>query len=186
MRKPLYLLLAFLLATIFSTEIGARKITSNPGNAKKVSNTSKARHSNEITVEEIAPEDTTADMIPGSFMVASQCEACNRGYRLNQIEFNGFDKLLKNGKESFFITNHTDRTLTGITLYIDYRTPSGKQLTKRFIKLSCRIPAGETRKADIPTFDTQRSFYYLRSEKPKKGGNPFEVIFDPVAYYLQF
>ena len=186
MKKLIYILTAILLIALYSSETGARKITYNPGNLKKTTTDKSKSQGTTIIAEEIAPEDTAADMVPGSFMVASQCEACNRGYRLNQIEFNGFDKLLKNGKESFFITNYTDRTLTGIALYIDYRTPDGRQLTKRFLKLSCRIPAGETRKADIPTFDTQRSFYYLRSERPKKGGNAFDVIFDPVAYYLQF
>lgn len=186
MKKLLYILSVILFISVFASETDARKITYNPGNPKKTANSKNSKSLTGINAEEIAPEDTIGYMLPGSFMVASQCEACNRGYRLNQIEFNGFDKLLKNGKESFFITNHTDRTLTGVTLYIDYRTPDGRQLTKRFIKLSCNIPAGETRKADIQTFDTQRSFYYLRSERPKKGGNPFDVIFDPVAYYLQF
>ena len=136
----------------------------------------------------VAYGDTVSDaeMVAGSFMVASQCESCNNGYRLNQVIFTGFDKNQSSSKESFFIINNTDRELTGVTLYIDYRTPDGRQLHKQFLKLSCSIPPGETRKADIPSWDTQRSFYYHKSQPSRKGGNPFTVRFDPIAYYLRF
>lgn len=147
----------------------------------------KNRKSNDISgVETIDPDTTNMEMVAGSFMVASQCENCNNGYRLDQVVFTGFDKNQGNSKESFFIINNTDRILTGVSLYIDYRTLDGRQLHKRFFRLLCNIPAGETRKADIPTWDTQRSFYYHKSKPAKHPGNPFEVIFDPVAYYLRF
>lgn len=126
------------------------------------------------------------EMVPGTFMVASQCPTCNNGYKLGQIVFTGFDKNKNSSRESFFIINNTDRTLRRVTLYIDYRTPDGRQLHKRFISLTCDIPAGETRKADIDTWDTQRSFYYEKSTGSHKGGNPFTIIFDPIAYWLQF
>ena len=139
-----------------------------------------------ITRDGEVQESDTTEMAPGSFMVASQCENCNNGYRLDQVVFSGFDKTKNNSNESFFIINNTDRTLTAVALYIDYRTPDGRQLTRRFIRLICNIPAGETRKADIPSWDTQRSFYHIKSEKPRRGGNPFDIRFDPIAYYLQF
>lgn len=126
------------------------------------------------------------EMVAGCFMVASQCEDCNNGYRLDQIVFSGFDKKKSSAKESFFITNNTDRTLTSVTLYIEYLTLDGRQLHKKYVKLSCNIPAGETRKVDNESWDKQHSFYYHASEAKPKGGNAFEVIFDPVAYYLSF
>lgn len=132
------------------------------------------------------PDTTEMEMTPGSFMVASQCKDCNNGYRLDQIVFTGFDKNQNSSKESFFIINNTDRVLTSATLYIEYLTLDGRQLHKRFVRLSCNIPPGETRKADIPTWDTQRSFYYHKSAPSKRKGNPFEVRFDPIAYYLRF
>lgn len=130
--------------------------------------------------------DTVPEMVSGSFMVASQCETCNNGYRLGQVVFTGFDKNRNSTKESFFIINNTDRTLTAVTLYIEYLTPDGRQLHKRCLKLSCSIPPGETRKADIPSWDTQRSFHYYKSTGKNKGGNPFTVNFDPVAFWLSF
>lgn len=130
--------------------------------------------------------DTVPEMVSGSFMVASQCSSCNNGYRLEQVVFTGFDKNRSSSKESFFIINNTDRTLTAVNLYIEYLTPDGRQLHKRFLKLSCSIPPGETRKADIPSWDTQRSFHYYKSTGKNKGGNLFMVNFDPVAFWLSF
>lgn len=129
--------------------------------------------------------DEEGEMVRGSFMVASQCEDCNKGYRLQQIEFTGYDKPGRTASESFFITNRTDRTMSGVTLYIDYRTPDGRQLHKQFLKLSCDIPPGETRRAEIKSWDTQRSFHYELSA-PGRRTQAFRVTFDPVAYYLRY
>ena len=130
--------------------------------------------------------ETQEEMTAGSFMVASQCEDCNNGYTLQQIGFTGFDKPQSSDTESFFITNETDRTMTGVTLYIEYLTPDGRQLHKKFMRLSCDIPPGETRKADIRSWDRQNSFYYIKSRPARNAGNPFDVRFDPIAYYLRF
>lgn len=180
-----------IIAVIFTVPqiVEARKIGYKVRGTEKINKTNtrnKTQRVNDIDAIDITPADTVGMMVDGSFMVASFCETCNNGYRLDQIRFSGFDKTLRNSKESFFIRNLTDKTLKGVVLYIDYRTPDGRQLTKRFLKLSCAIPPGETRKADIPSFDTQHSFYYADSEHPKRGGNPFRVFFDPVAYYLSF
>lgn len=179
-------LLLIFLTVITCAGIQARKTGFKFKNTTSESVRNKGVNVSVVEGRMIEPQDTVGDMVEGSFMVASQCEKCNNGYRLDQIVFSGFDKVLKSNKESFYIKNLTDRTLTSIVLYIDYRMPDGRQLTKRFLKLSCRIPAGETRKADIPTFDTQNSYYYNKSMPPKRGGNAFEVFFDPIAYYLQF
>lgn len=125
-------------------------------------------------------------MARGSFMVASQCLDCNNGYRLSQIEFHGYDKPQTGSTETFFITNNTDRTMSGITLYIEYLSSEKKQIHKRYVKLSCNIPPGETRRADIESWDKQKSFYYEHSRPSRNGGAPYSVIFDPVAFYLRF
>lgn len=136
--------------------------------------------------KETQAEKEEHEMSNGSFMVASQCTECNNGYKINQIRFSGYDKPRKSAVETFFITNNTDRTMTGITLYIDYRTTDGRQLNKRFVRLVCNIPPGETRSAEVKSWDKQKAFYYEKSGPDKTGGTPYKVIFDPVAYYLQF
>lgn len=131
-----------------------------------------------------AEPDTT--LTKGSFMVASICEECNNGYTIDQISFAGYDKPQTSSEESFFITNSTDRVMTAVTLYVDYRDLQGRQLTRRFLKISCNIPPGETRQVSAKSWDRQKTFYYEKSTQARRGGQPFTVIFDPVAYYLRF
>lgn len=126
------------------------------------------------------------EMAKGSFMVASQCTDCNNGYRISQISFAGYDKPQSSSTESFFITNNTDRTMTGITMYVEYLTTDGRQLHKRFVRLVCDIPPGETRRADMSSWDTQKSFYYEKSASSRRGGTPYTVIFDPISFYLRY
>lgn len=140
------------------------------------------KHTLRLKGDKKEQQQTTAH---GSFMVASQCLDCNRGYRLDQIAFSGFDKPGSSSNESFFITNNTDRTMSAIALYVEYLTPDGRQLHKRYLRLDCNIPAGETRRAEIKSFDTQRSFNYIDSPSTRHSV-PFTVVFDPVAFYLRF
>lgn len=127
----------------------------------------------------------SGEMVKGSFMVASNCPDCNKGYRIEQISFSGFDKPATSSRESFFIHNSTDRTLSGVSLYIEYLNAEGEQLHKRWLKLDCNIPPGETRQALIESWDKQKSFHYLKS-RATHDSEPFSVKFDPVALYLRF
>lgn len=128
----------------------------------------------------------TERMAKGSFMVASQCLDCNNGYQIGQIAFSGYDKPRNSSVETFFITNNTDRTMSGVTMYVEYLMPDGRQLHKRFVRLVCVIPPGETRMAELQSWDKQKSFYYEGSEAPRRGGTPYKVVFDPISYYLRF
>lgn len=152
-------------------------LVATPASAKKTALKLKVDKKAE-TVEE-------QQLTRGSFMVASQCIDCNNGYRIDSISFTGFDKPGSSAIESFFITNHTDRTMTGVALYIEYLNPDGRQLHKKYLKLDCNIPAGETRKVDIKSWDTQKSFHYEKSA-PSRTSSPFYVKFDPVAFWLRF
>lgn len=137
---------------------------------------------------ETEQSDTTAGsekLAQGSFMVASQCPTCNNGYTLDQLAFAGYDKPLTSTRETFFVTNKTDRTLTGVNMYIEYLTVDGRQLDRRFVSLDCEVPPGETRKLEVKSWDTQKSFYYKKSVQPKRQATPFDVKFDLVAYYLR-
>ena len=163
------IILTFSLSVIYSEDAWARKKGYKLNIEKKA-----------------ASQQTDDDMASGSFMVASHCTDCNNGYKIEQIHFSGYDKPRRSATESFFITNTTDRRMTGVTLYIEYLTTDGRQLYKKFVKLVCDIPPGETRKADIPSWDKQKSFYYIKSEASSKGGTPYTIVFDPISYYLQF
>lgn len=175
MCKIFHTLFAFIILSAVSVQL--------PVQARKVNTRLKVEKKSPEKAKEEAAEE---EMVSGSFMVASQCPKCNNGYTLDQIVFTGYDKPLNAANEVFFITNNTDRTMSGVTLYVEYLTIDGRQLDKRFVKLSCSIPPGETRRAELKSWDTQRSFYYEKSVQPKRQATPFKVVFDPVAFYLRF
>ena len=111
----------------------------------------------------------------GSFIVSTDaCETCNHGYSLSQIVFSGYDKTISSKIESFFITNKTE-----------YLTTESAQLHKRYERIAYPIPAGETRKIDIRTWDKQNSFYYYLSVKPRRQATPFMVRITPLSCTLR-
>lgn len=139
-----------------------------------------------ITTKVKVEKDEEQEMVAGSFMVGSDCSSCNNGYRLEQVKYSRFDKPASSAYETFQVTNTTDRTLKAVGLFLEYRTLDGAQLHKRYVRLDCNVPAGESRMLSVRSFDKQKSYYFKGSSKPRKRATPFDVIFDPVAYYLSF
>lgn len=134
---------------------------------------------------EVDITDTIA-MNKGSFVVsADACDTCNHGYELSQIVFSGYDKTISSKTESFFITNTTDCFMESVTIEIEYLTTDSFQLHKRFERIAYPIPAGETRKIDIRTWDKQNSFYYYHSVKPRRQATPFVVRITPLSCVLR-
>lgn len=125
-------------------------------------------------------------LIPGAFMVGNECEDCNRGYTLGQVTYSGYDKTAPSNRESFFITNGSDRTLAGVSLYIDYLTTDSVQMHRRFVHMPIVIPSGETRRVDIRSWDRQKTLYYRHSPTPRKKATPYDIMFTPIAIYLKY
>ncbi len=94
------------------------------------------------------------------------------------LTFTGYDKKANSAYESFFITNgsQTD-TICEIQLELEYLTTDGRSFHKRSATVKTELPPGQTRKADIKSWDTQKSFYYYKSQRPKSSATPFKVIF---------
>lgn len=169
--KPRYILLLFIsviCSSNFCSRLQARKIK----HTYKKSISSAEKDENQYTA--------------GSQAISSDCLDCGGNYRLSDIIFSGYDKKRTSDKESFFVTNTTDRVLTGFSLYINYVDRLGNQLHKQYIKKPCLIPPGETHKIDIRSWDTQHSFFYQKSETNPKKGDPYTITFDPVTIYLQY
>ena len=119
--------------------------------------------------------DTTV-MTEGSLTICSPCVPCNEGYSIEQAQITGFDKRTESTVESFFVTNTTDRSLTGLDFTLTYLTLEGRQLHSRHVEIDCDIPPGETRKYDIRSFDRQKSFYYHKSQAPtRRQASPFRI-----------
>lgn len=92
------------------------------------------------------------------------------------IVVSGYDKPLRSYGESFFVTNKTDSAITGVELTIDYRDIRGRQLHHRSLRHDIDLPAGETRRADIRSWDRRQTFYYIRGPKPRTSGvTPYDV-----------
>lgn len=93
-----------------------------------------------------------------------------------KIRFYGFDKTVVSNTESFFVVNGTDSILKSMTIEITYYDMKRRQLHRRDIDVVCDIPANETRRIDTPTWDSQKSFYYIKSVKPRRQATPFDVV----------
>lgn len=105
-----------------------------------------------------------------------------RGALTEKIVLSGFDKPLRSNYETVFIKNNTTKNISGIVIDCDYTDSQGRQLHKRTVTMSCNIPAGQTRQVRFKSWDTQQTFYYRRSAKPKKAtGAVFNVHCQVIA-----
>lgn len=127
-------------------------------------------------------------MKQGSFAITAESEKEGTSYKISDIRFSGYDKKASADKETFFVTNTTDRTLRGFSLYIIYTTVSGRQLHRRYENVECVAAPGETVKIDIRSWDSQKSFYYEKSDAPRgsRRATPYTVAFEPVTVYLAY
>lgn len=125
-------------------------------------------------------------LVAGTFTVSSQCDDCNSNYRVNQVVITDYQKPAGSDKETFSVTNTTDKTLAAIGMQIEYLTTKGKQIHKRFVKVDCDVPPGETRIVNIRSWDRQRSWYYAHGQKPRKQARPYEAKLDVVTLHLRF
>ncbi len=92
----------------------------------------------------------------------------------------GFDKALSARRESFFVTNDAPDSadIVWMLVTLDYTDEAGRQLHRRRERVRCHIPAGCTRRVDIPAWDTQHVYYY-RLTPPRRrvqgSAAPFDV-----------
>lgn len=93
----------------------------------------------------------------------------------SSIKFTGYDKNLASTKESFHIINGSGLDIKSMFVKIMYKDMSGRMLHSREISINEEIPCGETRKVDIPSWDTQKTFYYYLSTRPKRIAAPYKI-----------
>ena len=83
------------------------------------------------------------------------------------VTFSGYEKTLRSSKETFFATNNTGRVITDLSVALTYKDMSGRILDRRLVNVAVEIPAGETRRIDINSWDRQKAFYYHLSAVPR-------------------
>lgn len=89
--------------------------------------------------------------------------------------FSGYEKTLHASRETLFVTNRGDRPIQSLEFTVTYIDSAGRQLHRRTVSLTAAIPAGETRRIDFPTWDTQRSFYSTTGRRPRVAAIPYTV-----------
>lgn len=102
----------------------------------------------------------------------------------------GYDKPVTASKETVHIINRsTVDTITSIKLHIIYKDTRGRMLHNRDVTIGQEILPGETRLCSFPTWDQQRSFYYIQSVEPRRQATPYTVEIIPIwvttCYQLQ-
>lgn len=91
----------------------------------------------------------------------------------------GYDKPLRTSRETFLVTNDSQKDMKGLAISIIYTDLKGRQLHRRTDTIQADIPAGETRMLKISTWDTQHSFYYHRGQRPRTANvTPYDVKFN--------
>lgn len=95
---------------------------------------------------------------------------------ISLIGLSGYDKPLRSRRESLFVTNRSQRHLSGLELLIVYSDMSGRTLHRRPVALRLDLPPGETSRAEFGSWDSQQSFYYHRSPRPAKAqATPYDI-----------
>lgn len=101
------------------------------------------------------------------------------------IRISGFDKPLSSRKETMLVSNYTDREISGLKIRFTYTDTRNRMLHEEVKEIRVTIPVGETRRIEIPSWDTQQSFYYSKSRRPRTANvTPFDVVCKVMAYYV--
>ncbi|MBQ7690844.1 MAG: hypothetical protein IJT30_06630 [Muribaculaceae bacterium] len=98
------------------------------------------------------------------------------------ITLRGFNKRLRDSKETFLVTNNTDRRISALRITLRYSTLDGSMIHERTVTIPVMINPHQTQLAEVKTFDTQHQFYYYAGPTPKKSATPFQVAYRLVGY----
>lgn len=121
---------------------------------------------------------TTRKLRPAETIAAAQSPCATLDSIIPEpgtIGIYGYDKPLQATRESIFVTNDTDLDIQALKLRITYLDSSGRQLHEISRRIPADIPSRSTRKIDFPSWDTQKSFYYKDSRRPRTSAIPYDV-----------
>lgn len=92
------------------------------------------------------------------------------------VRLSGYDKPNAAVRETFFITNHTDRNLMAVSITLTYSDMKGREMHEATHCVRADIPAGATRNVGVRSWDANRSYHYYRSAAPKRrASTPYRV-----------
>lgn len=95
---------------------------------------------------------------------------------VDSVTLAGYDKPLRSHRETLFVSNHLQADITYLIVHCEYYDMKGRQLHATDHKITCDIPAGETRQIYFSSWDKQQSFYYYLSSRPRRvDATPYKV-----------
>lgn len=93
------------------------------------------------------------------------------------VVLSGYDKPLRATVETMFVTNRLPSDIVSLSLRITYLDMDGHQLHERDVEVRNVVPAGATRQIKVRSWDSQKSFYYHKGQRPRVDAvTPYEVI----------
>lgn len=96
--------------------------------------------------------------------------------RAEDIKLSGYDKPLASRVESLFVTNVLNRDICSLEITLTYTDMQGRTLHEATRRVRADVPAGTTRRVQFPSWDTQNSFYYRLSRRPRTANvTPYDV-----------
>lgn len=87
----------------------------------------------------------------------------------------GYEKTLSANRETIFVENLSDSIISRIFLSISYRDTSDREIHRRQTSLTYDIPPRSTRRFDIPSWDKQKSYYYIKGVTPRRAATPYDI-----------
>jgi len=144
--------------TAFTLLLAAVMALSQSAEARKQSTSQGRLHPRPTATTRQADAYETVDSLPG-------------------LSLYGYDKPLSASSESFYAVNRSDADVGLITVEFSYFDMSGRLLHKAEHTIRCLLPASETRKLSVPTWDRQHSLYYHKSTVPRRSATPYTVAY---------
>lgn len=102
------------------------------------------------------------------------------------IRLSGYDKPISASREAMHVSNLSDSLkVVGIVLAVEYLDTKGRELHRRTVTLYDIIDPGHTELVTFPTWDVQRSFYYILSAKPRRQATPYDIRCTPTCVFVE-
>ena len=159
-------------------------MTFQPSDAKKIRQTLKINKENNKTKKD-KKQDLYITVNANDTLRVISATGDSILFTPDKISFAGYEKEINSSKESFLIINRSESTLSNINANIIYKDMKGRMLHKRELNLVCDIPPHESRKIDIPSWDSQHTYFYYRGNEPKKIATPYIVEFEAISYKIK-
>lgn len=100
------------------------------------------------------------------------------------VRFYGYEKTLRATKETLFVLNSAGRDASELRFTIVYFDAAGREIHRRRVTRRADFRSGHPLRLDIPSWDTQKTFYFSGGPRPRVSATPFSVKIIPDTIIL--